>query len=48
LNVNEEVNEDDDEEDDPFAMAVKEPSETNRQANEIAIVYVFFWNTLSQ
>ena len=39
LNFNEEINENDDEdEDDPFSMAVKELSETNRQADEIARV----------
>jgi hypothetical protein len=41
--LNEETNENDDEdEDDPFSMAVKELSETNRQANEIARVRIIF------
>jgi hypothetical protein len=38
------INEDEDE-DDPFSMAVKELSETNRQADEVARVknYLFFY-----
>ena len=41
LNLNEEENE---EEDDPFSMAMKELSETNRQADEIARVRISFFN----
>jgi hypothetical protein len=41
--LNEEANENDDEdEDDPFSMAVKELSETNRQADEVARVRISF------
>jgi hypothetical protein len=46
LITNEEINENDDgeeDEDDPFSMAVKELSETNRQADEIARVRNFYF-----
>jgi hypothetical protein len=36
------INEEDEDEDDPFSMAVKELSETNRQADEIARVRISF------
>ena len=47
LNVNERVNEDSDEDDDPSPIAVKELSETNRQADEIARVRVSFGTLFS-
>lgn len=44
LTITEDVNDEDnaEDEDDPFAMAVKELSETNRQADEIARVRLAF------
>ena len=40
--INEQTQENDYDEDDPFSMAVKELSETNRQADEIARVRFCF------
>jgi len=41
INENDDAEEED--EDDPFSMAVKELSETNRQADEIARVRITFY-----
>jgi hypothetical protein len=42
INENDDAEEEDEDEDDPFSMAFKELSETNRQADEIARVRNFF------